>query len=90
MVIAQAMVCGLPAIATRATRGRRAHHGLGRGIVIPDPPWPEVIAQAMDALLSDVSRARAMGAAARGKVESFGGWDRYGRQAVAAFREGHL
>ena len=44
----------------------------------------------MDALLSDVSRARAMGAAARGKVESFGGWDRYGRQAVAAFREGHL
>ena len=42
----------------------------------------------MDFLLSDGDRAREMGIAARRKVESFGGWDRYGRQVVAAFREG--
>lgn len=89
LVIAQAMACGLPVIATRATGADELLTDGVEGIVIPDPPRPEVIAQAMDALLSDVDRARAMGAAARRKVESFGGWDRYGRQAVAAFREGH-
>jgi alpha-maltose-1-phosphate synthase len=89
-VIAQAMACGLPVIATKATGAEELITDGVEGIVIPDPPSAEVLAQAMDALLSDVDRARAMGAAARRKVESFGGWDRYGRQAVTAFQEGHL
>ena len=88
LVIAQAMACGLPVIATKATGVEELVTDGVEGIVIPDPPCPEVLAQAIDVLLSDVARARAMGAAARLKVESFGGWDRYGRQAVAAFGEG--
>lgn len=90
LVIAQAMACGLPVIATKATGAEELITDGVEGIVIPDPPCPEVLAQAMDVLLSDVDRARAMGVAARRKVESFGGWDRYGREAVAAFREGRL
>ena len=88
LVIAQAMACGLPVIATKATGVEELITDGVEGIVIADPPRPEAIAEAMDALLSDVERSRAMGVAARRKVESFGGWDRYGRQAVAAFREG--
>ncbi|HUZ51250.1 MAG TPA: glycosyltransferase, partial [Streptosporangiaceae bacterium] len=60
------------------------------GIVVPDPPTAQTLAEAIDALLSDSSRAQAMGAAARRKVELFGGWDRYGRQVVAAFRHARL
>lgn len=88
LVIAQAMACGLPVIATKATGAEELITDGVDGIVIPDPPCAEVLAQAIDSLLSDVDRARAMGAAARRKAESFGGWDRYGDQAVAAFREG--
>jgi starch synthase len=88
LVIAQAMACGLPVIATEATGVRELITDGVEGIVVPDPPDAHILAEAMDCLLSDSDRARAMGAAARRKVESFGGWDRYSRQLVAAFRDG--
>jgi starch synthase len=88
LVIAQAMACGLPVIATEATGARELITNGVEGIVVPDPPDADTLAEAMDSLLSDRDRALAMGSAARRKVESFGGWDRYGRQAVAAFRDG--
>jgi len=88
LVIAQAMACGLPVIATNATGVRELITDGVEGIVVPDPPDAQTLAQAMDALLSDNHRTRAMGAAARRRVESFGGWDRYGRQVLAAFRDG--
>jgi glycosyltransferase involved in cell wall biosynthesis len=88
MVIAQAMACGLPVVATEATGVRELITDGVEGIVVPAPPDAGTLAEAMDSLLSDSSRARAMGAAARCKVESFGGWDRYGRQVLAAFRDG--
>jgi glycosyltransferase involved in cell wall biosynthesis len=88
LVIAQAMACGLPVIATEATGIRELITEGVEGIVVPAPPDAQTLAEAIDYLLSDTERAQAMGAAARRKVESFGGWDRYGRQVVAAFREG--
>ena len=88
MVIAQAMACGMPVIATEATGIRELVTDGVEGIVVPAPPDAQTLAEAMDSLLSDTDRARAMGAAARRKVESLGGWDRYGRQLVAAFRDG--
>jgi alpha-maltose-1-phosphate synthase len=88
MVIAQAMACGMPVIATEATGIRELVTDGVEGIVVPAPPDAHTLAEAIDSLLSDTDRARAMGAAARRKVESLGGWDRYGRQVVAAFREG--
>ena len=88
LVIAQAMACGLPVIATEATGIRELITDGVEGIVVPAPPDAQTLAEAMDSLLSDPDRARAMGAAARRRVESFGGWDRYGSQLVAAFRDG--
>ena len=87
LVIAQAMACGLPVIATEATGVRELITDGVEGIVVSDPPDAQVLAEAIDCLLSDRERARAMGAAARRKVESLGGWDRYGRQLVEAFRD---
>jgi alpha-maltose-1-phosphate synthase len=88
LVIGQAMACGLPVVATEATGARELITNGVEGIVVPAPPDAQTLAEAMDSLLSDTDRAQAMGAAARRKVESFGGWDRYGRQLVAAFRNG--
>ena len=87
LVIAQAMACGLPVIATEATGVRELVTDGVEGIVVPAPPEAQVLAEAIDYLLSDRERARAMGAAARRKVESLEGWDRYGRQLVETFRD---
>jgi glycosyltransferase involved in cell wall biosynthesis len=88
LVIAQAMACGLPVIATEATGIRELITNGVEGIVVPAPPDAQTLAEAIDSLLSDPDRARAMGEAARRKVETIGGWDRYGHQVVAAFRDG--
>lgn len=88
LVIAQAMACGLPVIATEATGVCELVTDGLEGIVVPSPPNALILAEAMDSLLTDRKRAQAMGAAGRRKVESFGGWERYGRQVLAAFREG--
>ena len=88
LVIAQAMACGLPIIATEATgAGELVTSGV-EGIVLPGPPDAQILAEAIDRVLSDQDLACAMGVAARRRVESFGGWDRYGRDIVAAFRDG--
>jgi alpha-maltose-1-phosphate synthase len=87
LVIAQAMACGLPVVATEATGVRELITDGVEGIVVPAPPDARSLAEAIDSLLTDRDRAQAMGAAARRKVESFGGWDRYGHQLVAAFRD---
>jgi glycosyltransferase involved in cell wall biosynthesis len=88
LVIAQAMACGLPVIATEATGASELITDGVEGLIVPSPVSAESLAQAIDCLLSDDVRSRAMGAAARRKVEAFGGWERYGRQLVTAFREG--
>lgn len=85
LVIAQAMACGLPVIATEATGIRELISDGVEGIVVPAPPDAQTLATAIDSLLSNADRARAMGTAARQKVESLGGWDHYGRQLVRAF-----
>jgi glycosyltransferase involved in cell wall biosynthesis len=87
LVLAQAMACGLPVIATETTGIRELITDGVEGLVVSAPPDAESLAAAIDTLLSDSERAQAMGAAARRKVESFGGWDRYGHQLVAACRD---
>lgn len=87
LVIAQAMACGLPVISTEATGASELITDGVEGIIVPGPS-AENLAQAIDYLLSDNARSRAMGAAARRKVEAIGGWERYSRQLVTAFREG--
>jgi starch synthase len=88
LVIAQAMACGLPVISTEAAGASELITDGVEGIIVSSPVSAEKLAQAIDYLLSDNVRSRAMGAAARRKVEAIGGWERYGRQLVAAFHEG--
>lgn len=88
MVIAQAMACGLPVIATEATGVRELVTDGVEGIVVPSPPDARSIAEAIELLLSDRDAAQAMGAAGRRKVESCGGWQRYGGQLAATFYDG--
>jgi starch synthase len=87
LVIAQAMACGLPVIATEATGIRDLITDGVEGIIVPAPPDAESLAHAIDTVLSDSDRAQSMGAAARRRAESFGGWDRYGRQLVVACQD---
>jgi starch synthase len=86
LVIAQAMATGLPVIATSATGVRELVTDGVEGIVVA-PSDAQALANAIESLLTDPERGRAMGAAGRRKVESLGGWARYGRQVVQAFRE---
>jgi glycosyltransferase involved in cell wall biosynthesis len=88
LVIAQAMACGLPVVATEATGAEELITNGVEGILLPAPSDDTDLAAAIDSILSDDDLARAMGAAARQKVESLGGWDRYGQQLVQVFRDG--
>jgi alpha-maltose-1-phosphate synthase len=88
LVIAQAMACGLPIVATEATGAEELITNGVEGILVPGPSDATDLAAAIDSILSDDDLARAMGGAGRRKVESLGGWDRYGQQLVHVFRDG--
>ena len=88
LVIAQAMACGLPIVATEATGAEELITNGVEGILVPAASDATELAAAIDSILSDDDLARAMSAAARRKVESLGGWDRYGEQLVQVFRQG--
>jgi glycosyltransferase involved in cell wall biosynthesis len=85
LVTAQAMAQSQPVNATEA-RGYIA--ASVERIAVPGPRTLKLLAKRGGSLLSDSDQAQAMSVAAHRKVESFGEWDRYGRQAVAAVREG--
>lgn len=81
LVLAQAMACGLPVVATDSTGARELVDDGVEGLIVA-PGESDALAEALDTLLSDPDRARAMGDAGRRRVEGFGGWDRYGCQVA--------
>lgn len=84
LVIPQAMACGLPVIATDATGvGDIVEDGV-EGLIVPTGD-EGAFAEALESLLDDPERARAMGKAGRRKVEKLGGWESYGAHALAEF-----
>lgn len=84
LVMAQAMACGLPVVATEATGVRELVTDGVEGLIVA-PGDTEALAEALEQLLADPERVRDMGRAARRRVESFGGWDRYGEQILETF-----
>ncbi len=84
LVIAQAMACGLPVIATEATGVRELVDDGVEGFVVPAGD-AEAIREALEALLDDPERAAEMGRAGRARVESLGGWDAYGSRLLEVF-----
>jgi glycosyltransferase involved in cell wall biosynthesis len=84
LVIAQAMACGLPVVATDATGiGELVDDGV-EGLIVPARD-SVALARALDTLLGDPERATEMGRAARDKVAALGGWNDYGDRIMKVF-----
>jgi glycosyltransferase involved in cell wall biosynthesis len=68
MALVEAMAAGLPVVATAVSGSRQVMLDGETGLLVP-PADPQQLAAALQALLDDPERARAMGAAARRRVE---------------------
>ena len=85
MVIPQAMACGLPVVATPNTGAEELVREGVEGFLVPARDVG-ALRERLVALHRDPERRRAMGRAARARVESGFGWDDYGDRVVAAYR----
>lgn len=74
MVAAEAMAAGIPVVATSAGSLPEVVDPPSGGVLVP-PEDPQVLAEAVDALLGDPRRRRALGQSARVSAERFR-WDR--------------
>ena len=83
----EAMAGGLPAIGCRGEAGPEEIAAVGEGMVLVPPRSPTALAEAIDALLRDPSRLRALGQQARATVQRSFTWRRCGMETVAAYRD---
>ena len=84
MVIAQAMACGLPVVATENTcAGDLLHEGVD-GFVVPIRD-PAALAEKLLWLYRNREACRAMGAFARERIEVGFSWQDYGARALRAY-----
>src|SRR5207245_8344167 len=86
LVQAQAMACGLPVIATTNTGAEDLFTEGVEGFIVPIRD-PKAIREKIEWLLDNPVRRQEMGVAALQRVKSLGGWDTYGKQAVAIFTQ---
>jgi starch synthase len=77
MVMAQAMACGCPVIASSATGAEHLFADGEAGFIIP-PRDSAALTDRLQQLADDPTLQRRMGAAALECVKRLGGWDRYG------------
>jgi glycosyltransferase involved in cell wall biosynthesis len=84
LVQAQAMACGCPVIATPHTGAVDLFADGREGFIVPVRD-PEAIADRLARLHGDPELRAAMGEAALARVRTIGGWDDYGRAALALF-----
>jgi glycosyltransferase involved in cell wall biosynthesis len=83
IVILEAWSAGKPVVATdRGGAGEIVRHEYS-GLRIS--PWPDSIRWGLDALLSDLDRARRMGANGRGEIAARFTWETIARQTVEAY-----
>lgn len=86
LVIAQAMACGVPVIATTNTGGPDLITDGKDGFVVPIRS-AAAIEERLDYLHSHPDERAAMGRAALEKVRSLGGWGQYAKQVLRAHRD---
>jgi glycosyltransferase involved in cell wall biosynthesis len=84
LVQAQAMACGCPVIATPHAGAVDLFADGREGFIVPVRD-PEAIADRLARLHGDPELRAAMGEAALARVRTIGGWDDYGRAALALF-----
>lgn len=85
LVIGQAMAAGLPVVASEATGAEELITDGVEGFIVPTGDEAG-LAQALDRLLADKDLACTMGDAAWRRMQSLGGWDRYGENALALYQ----
>jgi glycosyltransferase involved in cell wall biosynthesis len=86
LVQAQAMACGLPVIATTNTGAENLFGDGVEGFIVPIRN-PVAIRDKVEWMIGHPIERTDMGAAALRRVKSFGGWNRYGEQYLAMYRE---
>jgi len=86
LVIAQAMACGVPVIATTNTGGPDLISDGRNGFIVPIRS-PEAIAERLQYLHDHPDERAAMGRAALEAVRALGGWSRYAAGVVREYEE---
>jgi glycosyltransferase involved in cell wall biosynthesis len=85
LVILEAMAAGLPLITTPNTAGPDLIEHGKEGLIVPAGD-ANALREAMESLLNDRERARAMGRAAHEKAKEYT-WERYGERWEAMLHE---
>jgi glycosyltransferase involved in cell wall biosynthesis len=86
LVQAQAMACGLPVIATTNTGAEDLFTDGIEGFIVPIRS-PEAIREKVFHLFKNPELGREMGEASLRRVQSIGGWDRYGDTVSATYAD---
>ncbi len=86
MVMAEAMACGCPVIASENTGGPDLFTDGIEGRIIPIRSHSRLL-EALEAFAQDQDSARRMGEKARERIKSLGGYDRYGAQWESLLQE---
>lgn len=84
LVQAQAMACGLPVIATTNTGAAELFENGQEGFIIPIRS-PEAIAECIETLATSPDLFNHMRALCLQRVHSTGGWENYGKRAIAHY-----
>ena len=85
LVLLEAMAMGLPVVTTNVSGGEELVRPGVDGYLVPASD-PEALAERLAWLIADGERRRAMGHAARRRVDECFRWDHYGDRAMTAYR----
>jgi glycosyltransferase involved in cell wall biosynthesis len=86
LVLAEAMACGLPVVATTAGAIPEVVKDGVTGLLVP-PDDPEGLAEAINSLLGDPARMNDMGAQGRARVERLFTWDKVVERVIAGYHK---
>jgi glycosyltransferase involved in cell wall biosynthesis len=82
MVMAEAMACGCPVIATRNTGAENLFDDGKEGFIVPIRSV-EALTEAMETVVQSPEQAQT----ARARIEALGGWDAYGDRWATLIKE---
>jgi alpha-maltose-1-phosphate synthase len=86
MVMAQAMACGCPVIASCNTGGEDLFNDSDEGYIVPIRDV-DALVNRLQALADDPQLRAGMGQRALARVKGLGGWSTYGQSALAVYSE---
>ena len=86
MVMAQAMACGCPVIASTNTGGEDLFTDGDEGFIVPIRDV-DALADRLQQLADNPEQRSVMGQRSLARVRSFGGWNRYGEKMMAIYAE---